>query len=194
MISPTRLLWKRGLVVGIADNLSGVTSGSLAVDGRGVQTLASGQPQFTYMPSGGWRIGVHSYSVTARDAAGNVLRRSGTFTVPLPVAPHKAMCVSFGRLRGFVLRVRPAKCIMASSPIPSFAEAVNLTGLRWKSWGGARAVATGYSRGFHLPLAHIRVTVVLTRPVFIRKLGVYEYRQFRVTSRFGTLSRTINAG
>ena len=98
MTSPSRLHWKRGLVVGIADNLSGVTSASLAVDGRGVRTLASGQPQFTYMPSGGWRIGVHSYSVTARDAAGNALRRSGTFTVPLPVAPHKAMCVDFGRL------------------------------------------------------------------------------------------------
>ena len=83
---------------------------------------------------------------------------------------------------------------MASSPRPSFAEAANLAGLRWKSWGGARAVATGYELGFHLPYAHIRVTVVLTRPAFIKKRGVYAYKHFRVTSRFGTLSGTIKAG
>jgi hypothetical protein len=193
MISSSRLLRTHGLVIRVADNLSGVMSASLAVDGRKVRTLDSGQTQFTYMPSGGWRTGLHSYSVTARDAAGNVLSRSGSFRVPAPVAPHKATCVR-SRFSGFVLRVRPAKCIMASSPRPSFAEAANLTGLRWKSWGGARAVATGYERGFHLPYDHIRVTVVLTRPAFVEELGIYAYKHFRVTSRFGTHSGTISAG
>jgi hypothetical protein len=55
-------------------------------------------------------------------------------------------------------------------------------------------VATGYELGFHLPYAHIRVAVVLTRPAFVEELGIYAYKHFRVTSRFGTVSGTINSG
>jgi hypothetical protein len=109
------------------------------------------------------------------------------------VRPHKASCINRA-FTGFVLRVRPASCIMASSPSAPYARAANLAGLRWKSWGGTRAVASGYELGFHLPYAHIPVVAVLTRPTFVEELNIYVYKRFRVTSRYGTLTGTINAG
>jgi hypothetical protein len=57
-----------------------------------------------------------------------------------------------------------------------------------------RAVASGYELGFHLPYSHIRARVVLTRPAFTEELGIYIYKHFRITTRYGTLSGTINAG
>jgi hypothetical protein len=90
--------------------------------------------------------------------------------------------------------MRPGKCIMASSPRASFGKAANLSGLRWSSWRHLRAVATGYDLGFHLPYSRIRVKVVLTRPAFVEELGIYIYKHFRITSRYGTLSGTVIAG
>jgi hypothetical protein len=109
------------------------------------------------------------------------------------IKPHKASCINRA-FTAFVLKVRPAQCIMASSPQAPFARAANLTELRWKSWGGARAVASGYERGFHLPYAHVPAVAVLTRPSYVEELGIYVYKRFRVTSRYGTLSGTIQAG
>jgi hypothetical protein len=107
--------------------------------------------------------------------------------------PHKASCINQA-FTAFVLRVRPAKCIMAPSPSASFSEAANLSGLRWSSWGSRRAVATGIERGFHLPLSRIRARVVLSRATYVEELDIYVYKHFRVTSRYGTLSGTIQAG
>jgi hypothetical protein len=109
------------------------------------------------------------------------------------IKPYKASCVNTS-FSGFVLKVRPLKCIMASSPNSSFAQASNLTGLRWKSWGSSRAIASGYEQGFHLPLAHTPATVVLTQPAYVEELGIYVYKHFRVTTRYGMLSGTVNAG
>jgi hypothetical protein len=109
------------------------------------------------------------------------------------VRPHKASCIN-QRLTAFVLVVRPAKCIVASSPSASFSQAANLTAIRWSSWGGMRAVGRGYELGFHLPYSHIPVRVELTRPTFVEELGIYVYKHFRVTSRYGTLSGTVQAG
>ena len=109
------------------------------------------------------------------------------------VQVHKASCINRS-FTGFVLRVRPGKCVMAASPNAPFGRAANLSGLRWRSWGGRRAVGNGYELGFHLPYSHIRARVVLTRPSFVEELGSYIYKHFRITSRYGTLSGTIRAG
>jgi len=109
------------------------------------------------------------------------------------VRPYKASCIdnSFSR---FVLRVRPTKCIMASSPSAPYGRAANLAALRWKSWGGSTAVASGFELGFHLPYAHIPAVVTLTRPAFVEELNIYIYKHFRVRTRYGTLSGSIQAG
>jgi hypothetical protein len=36
--------------------------------------------------------------------------------------------------------------------------------------------------------------VVLTRPAFVEELGIYIYKHFRITTRYGTLSGTVKAG
>jgi len=109
------------------------------------------------------------------------------------IKPHKASCINRA-FTAFVLKVRPVQCIMAASPQAPFGRAANLAQLRWKTWGGARAVASGYELGFHLPYAHIPAVVTLTQPTFVEELGIYVYKRFRVTSRYGTLSGTIQAG
>ena len=109
------------------------------------------------------------------------------------VRPHKASCINQA-FTAFVLVVRPAKCIVAASPNVSFGQAANLRAIRWSSWGGSRAVGHGYELGFHLPYSHIPATVVLTRPSFVEELGIYVYKHFRVTSRYGSLSGTVQAG
>jgi hypothetical protein len=124
--------------------------------------------------------------------AGAIISVSTTAAAPA-ARLHKASCINRS-FTAFVLRVRPGKCIMASSPSAPFARAANLSGLRWRSWGGLRAVASGYELGFHLPYSHIRARVVLTRPTFVEELGIYIYKHFRITTRYGTLSGTVNAG
>jgi hypothetical protein len=109
------------------------------------------------------------------------------------IKPHKASCINKA-FTAFVLKVRPLQCILAASPQAPFARGANLTGLRWKAWGGLRAVASGYELGFHLPYAHIPAVVVLDRPAFVEELNIYVYKHFRVTSRYGTLTGTIQAG
>jgi hypothetical protein len=46
----------------------------------------------------------------------------------------------------------------------------------------------------HLPSTHIPVAVVLTQAAFVEELNVYVYKHFRITSRYGTHSGTIQAG
>jgi hypothetical protein len=109
------------------------------------------------------------------------------------IKPHKASCINRA-FTAFVLKVRPVECIMAASPRAPFARAANLVQLRWKTWSGARAVASGYELGFHLPYARTPAVVTLTQPTCVEELGIYVYKHFRVTSRYGTLSGTIQAG
>lgn len=109
------------------------------------------------------------------------------------VRPHKASCINRA-FTAFVLVARPTKCIMASSPSAPFGRAANLSGIRWSSWGESSAVGSGYELGFHLPYSHIPARVVLTRPAFVEELGIYVYKHFRVSSRYGTLAGTIQAG
>jgi hypothetical protein len=109
------------------------------------------------------------------------------------IRPHKASCINRS-FTGFVLKARPAACVMAASPNAPFARAANLSGIRWTSWGGLRAVGGGYELGFHLPYSHIRARIVLTRPAFVEELRIYVHKHFRVTSRYGTLSGTVQAG
>ena len=107
--------------------------------------------------------------------------------------PYKASCIN-QRFTAFVLVVRPARCIMAASPNAPFARAANLRSLRWTSWGRARTTARGYELGFHLPYSRIRATVILTRPSYVEELRIYVYKRFSVTTRFGTIAGTIQAG
>jgi hypothetical protein len=131
--------------------------------------------------------------VIAGALAAGAIMTAGATARPEALKPYKASCINRS-FTAFVLLVRPARCIMASSPSAPFARAANLAGLRWRSWRGPRAIATGYELGFHRPLAHIPATVILTRPAFVEELGIYVYKHFRVTTKYGTLSGTINAG
>jgi hypothetical protein len=108
-------------------------------------------------------------------------------------SPYLAACVN-KTFTAFNWRIQPKTCVMAATSDPSFAFASNLAGLRWSAWGGARAVATGYERGFHLPLAHIPARVVLSQPVHpLGDLSVYVYKRFRVTTSHGSNSGTIRS-
>jgi hypothetical protein len=131
--------------------------------------------------------------IIAAIAASAILSASTAAGGAQAIRPYKASCINRS-FTGFVLLARPTKCIMAASPSAPFARAANLSGLRWRSWGRARAVASGYELGFHRPLAHIPATVVLTRPAFVEELNIYVYKHFRVTTKFGTLAGTIQAG
>ena len=193
-VTPARLASKRALVVRVSDTTSGVRTAQLKVDGTVVRRLAPGTSSLLYRPAGGWRAGSHQASVTATDGAGNRAQTTLRFstsgaTAQSPMAkPYKAACMDKG------LKVRPTSCLMAPSRDASFAEMANLAGLRWSSWGGSRAVGSGYELGMHLPFTHIPVQVVLTKPAFVEELGIHVYKHFRVTSRYGTLEGTIQAG
>jgi hypothetical protein len=82
---------------------------------------------------------------------------------------------------------------MAASLNAPNARTANLAGIRWSSWGGTRAVGRGYDLGTHLPLVHDPVRIVLSLPSYVEELRIYVYKHFRVTSRHGTLSGTIQA-
>jgi hypothetical protein len=185
--TPARLASARALVVQVSDMTSGVHVAQLKVDGVNVRQLAAGTSSLLYRPARGWRAGRHQVSVTATDAAGNRTQKSFTFVATVPSSAFKASCIYQA------LSVRPKSCFMAASPNASNAETSNLAGLRWSTWGGSRAVGHGYERGMHLPFAHIPVTVVFTRPAYVEEIGVYVYKHFRVTSRYGTTSGTIQA-
>jgi FlgD Ig-like domain len=175
MVSPARLPRTHGLVVQVADSLSGVKSASLSVDGTRVRVLGSGQTQFIYIPSGGWRPGTHSFSVSATDNAGNVKRSGGSVTVPQVVyAPD---CVGKPRFK-------PRSIILTC------ADAGLLVGkINWTRW--TRQVATGVgvvhwndckpdcARGhFHSRRgAHL----TLSRVVRCKSRGLLEFARLRFT-------------
>jgi hypothetical protein len=83
-----------------------------------------------------------------------------------------------------VVRTAPRKCTVLP-PRASFAEGANLAGIRWRSWGGISATATGFELGFHLPLSHEPVAIVAYQ---VRRCpsGVNVYTRLRVSSRYGT--------
>src|SRR5439155_1029094 len=130
-ISPSSLPRTNGLVVQVADNLSGLKSASLAVDGRKVQTLATGQSQFTYVPSGGWQPGAHSFTVTATDNAGNSAESDGSFTVPLPPRVYAPDCVGHARYK-------PRRITLACADAGLW-----LSKIRWTKWTTRTATGTG---------------------------------------------------
>jgi hypothetical protein len=91
-------------------------------------------------------------------------------------------------------RIRKAKPRTCSTlgPTDPLCCAANLAQLHWRHWGEPTARARGIERGFHLPLAHIRVRV----KVYRRRLadcGAYIYTRLRGTSRHGTLVQRIPA-
>lgn len=80
----------------------------------------------------------------------------------------------------------PRRC-NTLGPTEPFAAAVNLTRLRWNSWGGWTATARGVELGFHLPAANVSVRVYAYR----RRRGCNDdwvYTRLRVSSHYG---RTI---
>lgn len=60
-------------------------------------------------------------------------------------------------------RQRPASCTMLR-PDAAFSEGARLSRLRWTSWGGKTARATGFTLGFRLPPNPVAVRVVADRP------------------------------
>jgi hypothetical protein len=130
VVSPSSLPRTHGLVIQVADNLSGLKSASLSVDGAKVQTLGPGQAQFTYIPSGSWRYGAHSFSVSATDNAGNVASNGGRFTVPAPPARvYTPNCVGKPRFK-------PRSIILACAD-----DGLLVTKIHWTRW--TRQIATG---------------------------------------------------
>src|SRR5262249_40683004 len=87
-------------------------------------------------------------------------------------------------IRKPVVRVAPAKCTVLP-PMASFSEGSNLSGLRWRMWGGASATGTGFEQGFHLPLEHIPVAVVAYQIVRCAS-GQLLYTRLRLSSSYGT--------
>lgn len=84
-------------------------------------------------------------------------------------------------------RAHPRRCTTLG-PHDSFAQAMNLTRLRWRGWGRRVARGRGIERGFHLPYSHVRVRLKAYRRR--RACGPngndYLYTRLRGTSRFGT--------
>lgn len=84
-----------------------------------------------------------------------------------------------------VIRHQPAQCTVLANGA-SFAEGVNLTGLRWRGWGASSTTATGFDLGFHLPYSHIPVALVAYRAIRCGSGAPRVYTRLRVTSAFGT--------
>ena len=118
----------------------------------------------------------------------------GAYDVPLAVGRDLGVCrarrtyalCANRRATARYAKVRPRVC-NTLGPSDGFAQAVNLTGLRWRRWGRSVATARGIERGFHLPLQHVKVRVRAYR----RREGCagdWIYTRWRVGSKYG---RTI---
>jgi hypothetical protein len=110
-------------------------------------------------------------------------RAIGTATVMAGRAAAQAFVRCARSPSGTQLRSRPAACTIFGRD-GSFAGGVNLARLRWVSWGGAIAVATGIEQGFHLPLEHVKVSVTLSGLVSCG--GKRLYTRAQVASEHGT--------
>lgn len=84
----------------------------------------------------------------------------------------------------YQVRSRPSAC-SHFGPGGTFGRGVNLTALRWSSWGGPVARGSGRERGFHLPYSNIPATVTAYAPV-TGCAGRRVYTRLRATSRYGT--------
>ena len=96
------------------------------------------------------------------------------------------LCWPGGRSFERVARARPRRC-MTLGPHQSFAEAANLVGLSWRSWGAKVARGQGFERGWHLPYEHVPVRVRAYR----RReadCGDYVYTRLKLSSRYGALT------
>jgi hypothetical protein len=178
----------RGIVISVRDVGSGVAGATLYVDGRRVASLPVTRTRLIYVPRGRWPQGAHSFTVIARDRAGNVSRKNGRFTVrgTRGLGQSAFLVCNIGGSTA-VLRVAPTACTVLP-PEASFAEGVNLVGLRWSGWGSTIATAVGYEQGFHLPLEHIPVRIQAYR---LRRNAcpgprVMLYTRVRATSTYGS--------
>jgi hypothetical protein len=143
--------------------------------------------QFT--PGSGWDViwqGSEVFPCPAADVPDdvgadlNVCRKGKTFLLCLPKSED---------LR--VGRSKPSSCTTLG-PQDAFCCAANLIKLHWKQWGKSQATATGYERGFHLPLQHIKAQVT----AYGRKVGDcgdFVYTRLKVHTRYGTLRQKFPA-
>jgi hypothetical protein len=120
---------------------------------------------------------------------------AGTLTLALgaralSAAPAHArtliLCKASGTFNR-VGRVHPRTCTTLG-PRDAFCCAFNLRKLRWSHWGHSTATARGVERGFHLPLANIKVRV----RAFRRRrapCGDWVYTRVKATSRQGSFAQ-----
>jgi hypothetical protein len=116
-------------------------------------------------------------AIVAGLAAIAVLATSGA-----AAAPRVSIICNDRNLKPIV-RTAPVNCTILP-PRASFAEGANFAGLKWRNWGAASAVGTGYTLGFHLPYAHIPVAVVAFRIVRCPD-GTRLYSRVRAVSSYG---------
>lgn len=117
------------------------------------------------------------------DAVGtdlNVCRKGKTFL----------LCLPHGESRR-VGRSKPSNCVTLG-PSDALCCAANLVELHWKRWGKSYARASGYERGFHLPLQHIRAKVTVYRRR-VADCGDYAYTRLKAHTRYGTLRQKLPA-
>jgi hypothetical protein len=170
----------------ISDALTGVASASVTAHGVSGSLRPS---NFVYRESGGFSLGRHTIAISATDGAGNVRKLDYVFNVVSKSnSSHHTSAVPYlrcfrGNGRPGPARRRPTACLLFG-PGGAFGGGVNLVGLRWTTWGTATVVGHGIEQGFHLPLAHTKVTVTLFR---VRWCGSQRrYTRVRATSRYGT--------
>jgi flagellar hook capping protein FlgD len=174
--SPQTLKPTQGLVVDVGDALSGVVGASLSVDGKKVRSLGTGETQFVYVPSGGWRGGTHSFAVAATDKAGNTANQGGSFIV---------------RQRAYVPscagpRYKPASL---KPHLAGGCARFSLRKIHWKTWTSASAAGTGSlryndctpscARGHYRSRPGTRLK--LSAPKRCRSNGRLEFRRLRLT-------------
>jgi hypothetical protein len=111
---------------------------------------------------------------------------AGALTAAPAHARTLILCKASGTFKR-VGRAHPGTCTTLG-PRDAFCCAFNLHGLRWSHWGHTTATARGIERGFHLPLANIKVRV----HAFRRRrapCGDRVYTRVRATSRFGSFTQ-----
>lgn len=125
-----------------------------------------------------------------REASGAgycVVPAATTYTTGWPAAPPRAprvvlLCPSAGS--GTLPRVKPTRC-NTLRPGQALANGSNLANLRWHSWGGSEATASGVELGNHRPLAHVPASVRAYRLTRCNEKEA-RYTRLRVHDRYAT--------